>query len=57
MMSYKEIAQQLILEEGIAYTPDQVRMICNRALAKLRVSEELRSYMDFLRDSDSSISQ
>ena len=50
-MTYKQIAAELSKEEGIEYTEDQIRMICNRALAKLRNSPKARSYRDFLRDS------
>lgn len=51
-MSYSEIAKQLSKDEGIEYTENQVKLIANRALAKLRNDEKVRSFIDFLRDSD-----
>ena len=36
-MTFKEIAEQMTLEEGIKYTEDQVRQIYCRAMKKLRI--------------------
>ena len=35
-MTYKEIAMTLTKEEGIKYTEEQVKKICQRAINKLR---------------------
>ena len=50
-MTYKEIALAMTLEEGELFTEDQIRMICSRALAKLRNDPIVQSYKDFLHDS------
>lgn len=38
-MTYREIAEALTEEEGVEYTPDQVRMICNRAMDKIKAKD------------------
>ena len=50
-MTYKAIAAKMTIDTGILHTEDQVRMIVNRALAKLRNDPKAKSYRDFLVDS------
>ena len=44
-MSYKQIADVLTSQEGVEYTEEQVKKICQRALKKLKDKDLLKDFV------------
>ena len=47
-MTYQEIAEELTRETGEVYTSNQIKMICLKALKKLRLNDSIEILREYI---------